>query len=273
MIGKDRAKEIYNESLDNLKRAYAAHKSNGKKTPILLIVGDTEEPSMFAKLKIKDFAKAEIEAVYGYTKPINGIIKIEFPFPSYYTEDMQRIFSFEFPNKHIDNFSIIDSYTFDVDHLTDVNMLFNAAYGDNALIPCTSRSVLRILSESDYNVSGKNIVVLGRSYNVTTPLSLALIKDGATVSVLNSHTPKEDMERLCKNADVIISATGRENIITADLVKENAIVIDVGGGDVDYENVKNVTPNVTPPTGIAGVITRAMVMESFIKYMEIAKKG
>ncbi len=143
--------------------------------------------------------------------------------------------------------------------------------GRPQLAPCTPLGVMKILDHSGIGVEGRHAVVIGRSSIVGKPLALMLIAGGATVTVCNSKTP--DLGVFTRSADILISATGRPRLVTADMVKPGAVVIDVGinrlpdgkfVGDVDYEAVKEKVAAITPVPGGVGPMTIAMLLSNTV---------
>ncbi|XP_058120359.1 bifunctional methylenetetrahydrofolate dehydrogenase/cyclohydrolase, mitochondrial isoform X1 [Anopheles ziemanni] len=156
----------------------------------------------------------------------------------------------------------------------------------NTLIPCTPLGVQELIKRADIETFGKNAVVVGRSKNVGMPIAMLLHADGrndtcamdATVTICHRFTPPEELKRFCRLADIIVTATGVPGLITADMVKEGAAVIDVGitrvndpatgktklVGDVDFENVRKVAGYITPVPGGVGPMTVAMLMKNTV---------
>lgn len=162
----------------------------------------------------------------------------------------------------------------DVEGVSDENFgkLFK---GDtNVNIPCTSRSVMEILDFYNINLEGKNVVVVGRSNIVGKPLIPQLLNKNATVTVCHSRT--KNMSEILKKADVVIVAVGNINFLQKDMIKDDAIVIDVGTnyvngkvvGDVDFENVKDKAFAITPVPGGVGIVTNALLIENIIASAE-----
>ena len=162
----------------------------------------------------------------------------------------------------------------DVEGVSDENFgkLFK---GDtNVNIPCTSRSVMEILDFYNINLEGKNVVVVGRSNIVGKPLIPQLLNKNATVTVCHSRT--KNMSEILKRADVVIVAVGNINFLQKDMIKDDAIVIDVGTnyvngkvvGDVDFENVKDKAFAITPVPGGVGIVTNALLIENIIASAE-----
>lgn len=178
--------------------------------------------------------------------------------------------------KHINENNIIKSISAekDVDGFTAQNTgdLLNGI--TPKAYPCTPKGVMKLLKEYNIELQGKHAVVVGRSNIVGKPLAIMLLNEHATVTVCHSRT--KDLKGITKQADILVSAVGKK-IIFKDMVKENAVVIDVGifkdennktTGDVDFENVKEVASYITPvPKGV-GPMTIACLMENTIELFE-----
>lgn len=141
--------------------------------------------------------------------------------------------------------------------------------GDFAFLPCTPAGVMELIDSTCVDVSGKSCVVIGRSNIVGKPMSMLLLHRNGTVTVCHSKT--KNLAEICKNADILVAAVGRANFVTADMVKDGAVVIDVGMnrlengklcGDVDFENVEKKASYITPVPGGVGPMTIAMLMKN-----------
>ena len=135
-----------------------------------------------------------------------------------------------------------------------------------AMVPCTPAGVMELLREAEVDLDGARAVVIGRSILVGKPLVQLLLASNATVTQCHSHT--RDLAAVCREADVIVAAAGRPGLVTADMVSEGAVVIDVGTnrtdaglvGDVDFEGVRAKARAITPVPGGVGPMTRAMLL-------------
>ena len=143
--------------------------------------------------------------------------------------------------------------------------------GDPICWPCTPFGVMELLREYGISASGKHCVVLGRSNIVGKPMTLLLLRDNGTVTVCHSKTP--DLKEQCLKADILVAAVGKVNLVTADMVKEGAVVIDVAMnrdengklcGDVDYAAVSQKASYITPVPGGVGPMTRAILMKNVL---------
>lgn len=158
----------------------------------------------------------------------------------------------------------------DVDGLTSLNQgkLF---LGLNGIVPCTPKGIMHLFEKYNVDLTGKNAIVIGRSLLVGKPLSMLMLAKNATVTIAHSKT--KNLKELCLGMDVIVSAVGKPKMITADMVKEGAIVIDVGinrvhntlVGDVDYLSVCDKCARITPVPGGVGPMTIACLLENVVE--------
>ncbi|KAF0197408.1 MAG: 5 10-methylene-tetrahydrofolate dehydrogenase/methenyl tetrahydrofolate cyclohydrolase [Bacillota bacterium] len=185
---------------------------------------------------------------------VNGIL-VQMPLPSHL--DQMAIFGAVKREKDVDGF-----------HPTNIGLM-NLGFAE-ALIPCTPAGIMEMLKSIDYPLKGKHVVVVGRSNVVGKPLStLALLAD-ATVTTCHRHT--ENLAHFTRQADVLIVAVGKVNLITADMVKPGAVVIDVGTnrvgdklvGDVDYDAVATLASFITPVPGGVGPMTIALLLKNTV---------
>ena len=186
---------------------------------------------------------------------INGIL-LQSPIPN--GLDIQKAF------EKID-------YRKDVDGFNPINV-GKLTIGQDGFIPCTPYGIIKMLENYNIPIEGKNAVVIGRSNIVGKPLSQCLLRKHATVTIC--HSKSQNIKNVTKNADILISAVGKLNMVTEDMVKDGAVIIDVGmnrnengklAGDVDFENVKEKTSFITPVPGGLGPMTIAMLMNNVIK--------
>ena len=146
------------------------------------------------------------------------------------------------------------------------------AIGQGRLLPCTPAGVMELLKRYDISLASKDCVVIGKSNIVGKPLALMLLQAGATVTVCHSQT--RDLADICRRADIIVSAVGKEKLVTADMVKAGAVVVDVGinrnqegkvVGDVDFGPVEEKAGAITPVPGGIGPMTIAMLMKNVVQ--------
>jgi methylenetetrahydrofolate dehydrogenase (NADP+)/methenyltetrahydrofolate cyclohydrolase len=160
----------------------------------------------------------------------------------------------------------------DVDGFHPINVWKLSTNTFGSTVPCTPKGIVELLSRYDISVAGKNVVIAGRSNIVGKPLAQLLLNLDATVTVAHSKT--RDLPAITRGADILVSAVGRKNLITKDMVKKGAIVVDVGilrdengklCGDVDFENVKEVASYITPVPGGVGPMTIAMLLQNLLE--------
>lgn len=148
--------------------------------------------------------------------------------------------------------------------------------GRDGLTPCTPTGVLRILEHYGIEISGKNVVIVGRSFLVGRPQALLLIQKGADATVTIAHSRTKDLAAVCRGADIIVAAVGVPKLIGADHVSPGAVVIDVGinrtedglVGDVDFDAVNEIASAITPVPGGVGPMTVAMLMHNTVTAAE-----
>ena len=158
----------------------------------------------------------------------------------------------------------------DVDGLTDLNngMLF---HGKDTLYSCTPYGVMELLDRYDISVSGKNVVIVGRSDLVGKPMAMMMLDRDATVTVCHSKT--KNLKEFTKNADILVVAVGKPNLITEDMISDGVVILDVGinrtddglCGDVDFDSVKDKCSYITPVPGGVGQMTVAMLSKNVLK--------
>ncbi len=185
-------------------------------------------------------------------KDVNGIL-CQLPLPKHINED--KIIDAIAPEKDVDGFSAVN-----------VGRIWLGKY---EISPCTPMGVIELLDYYNIPLEGKNCVIVGRSNIVGKPMAALLLERNATVTVCHSRT--KDLASFTKNADLIVAAVGKANFITVDMVKEGAVVVDVGinrldngklGGDVDFEAVKEKASFITPVPGGCGPMTIAVLMKN-----------
>ncbi|MFV0255246.1 MAG: bifunctional 5,10-methylenetetrahydrofolate dehydrogenase/5,10-methenyltetrahydrofolate cyclohydrolase [Erysipelotrichaceae bacterium] len=176
------------------------------------------------------------------------------------------------PN-HIDSDKVLETvyYSKDVDGFHPINVA-NLYLNKECIKPCTPYGIVKMIESIDYDLSGKEVVMIGRSNIVGKPLASMLLHKNATVTICHSKT--KDLASVAKRADVLIVAMGKEKFITKDMVKPQAVVIDVGVnrmnngklcGDVDFDNVKDVAAYITPVPGGVGPMTITMLMHNTVE--------
>lgn len=183
---------------------------------------------------------------------VSGIL-VQVPLPKQVSE--QKILEAINPQKDVDGF-----------HPINIGKLY---IDEQTFVPCTPLGIMEILKHADIDLEGKNAVVIGRSHIVGQPVSKLLLQKNASVTIL--HSRSKDMASYLKDADVIVSAVGKPGLVTKDVVKEGAVIIDVGNtpdengklkGDVDYDAVKEIAGAITPVPGGVGPLTITMVLNN-----------
>jgi len=194
-------------------------------------------------------------------KAVNGIL-VQLPLP-----------------KHIDESKVllaIDSNK-DVDGFHPVNV-GKMVIGEETFLPCTPAGIIEMLKRTDVEISGKECVVIGRSNIVGKPMSMLMLKENATVTI--AHTRTKDLKEVTRRADILIAAIGKAKFVTADYVKEGAVIIDVGMdrdengklcGDVDFDSVSQVASAITPVPGGVGPMTVTMLLVNCLRSVELNK--
>src|SRR5687767_14202691 len=239
-----------------------------------ILVGDDPASAVYVRMKREDSAEVGIESFHhepgGDVAPeelaelirslnaddrVDGIL-LQLPLPDHLDQD-------EFVG-------LIDPAK-DVDGLTVANAGLLMHGREEAIVPCTPAGVMELLAAAEVELSGARAVVLGRSILVGKPLAQLLLAANATVTHCHSRT--RDLPAVCREADVLIAAVGSAGLVTADMVRDGAVVIDVGTnrtdaglvGDVDYEPVAAKAGAITPVQGGVGPMTRAMLLVNTLR--------
>lgn len=237
----------------------------------VILVGENPASQVYVRGKVRDCADCGI-ACFDYYLPnhtteeallalvaelndradVDGIL-CQLPLPKHITE--KKVLEAISPDKDVDAF-----------HPENMGRILR---GDPRFQPCTPAGVMELLHEYGVEIAGKHCVVVGRSNIVGKPMALLLLGENGTVTICHSRTP--DLKAQCLQADILVAAVGKVNLITADMVKEGAVVIDVAMnrnaegklcGDVDYAAVAEKASYITPVPGGVGPMTRAMLMEN-----------
>ncbi len=283
-------KAIAKDLRDQIKQEVADMVAAGKQRPGLatVLVGENPASQVYVKMKQKACAQLGIES-YGHTlnadasqeevealvkdlnanPAVNGIL-VQLPLPG-----------------HLDEERVLNAISLekDVDGFHPINIGRLAQKGREPLfVPCTPAGCIYLLDKMNVPIEGANAVVLGRSNIVGMPVALLLVGRNATVTICHSRT--KDLPGVCREADILIAAVGRAEMVKADWVKPGATVIDVGTnrvddpslekgyrltGDVDFDDVKEVAGAISPSPGGVGPMTIAMLLNNTLRSSKIAQ--
>ncbi len=273
--GKKIAADIRGELRE---RAVAFEERCGKKIGLaVVLVGQDPASQVYVKNKIKGCSEIGIRSFSHYLpdtatqaevlqlitelakdENVHGIL-VQLPLPNHL--DAKMLLAAIPPQKDVDGFG--------------AENIGKLALNETSTVACTPLGVMELLKRYDIPVKGKRAVVLGRSNIVGRPMAMLLLNADATVTVCHSAT--ENIREECKRADILIAAVGKPKFVTADMVKPDAVVIDVGinrdeggnlCGDVDFEAVRNVASYITPVPGGVGPMTIAMLLSNTVKAAE-----
>ena len=260
----------------------AALKASGVNPALsIILVGEDPASQVYTKHKVNDSTETGLQAtlerypadmsetdLLARIRALNGDpavhgILVQLPLPRHM--DSQKVIETISPAKDVDGF-----------HVASAGALMTGAPG---FWPCTPFGCMKMLESIGCDLRGKHAVVIGRSNIVGKPMAMMLLAKSATVTICHSAT--QDLGAITRQADVIVAAVGKRNLVTADMVKPGAIVIDVGmnrkedgklAGDVDFDGVKEVAGWITPVPGGVGPMTRAMLLVNTLEAAERAAK-
>ena len=245
MVGDDKAAKIY-------------VKNKSKACPEIGIKFE----EYFLGNDIKQEELIELIQKLNLDKSINGIL-LQSPIPK--SLDINEAFRIILPEKDVDGFNPIN--------------VGKLCLNQETFVSCTPYGIMKMFEEYDIDLTGKNVTILGRSNIVGKPLIQCCLNKNATVTVCHSKT--KDLKEHTKNADIVISAIGKAKFVTADMIKDGAVVIDVGinrdesgkiVGDVDFEKVSSKASYITPVPGGVGPMTIAMLMNNVIKATKLQNR-
>ena len=268
-------KTISQEIKDELKDKVAKLKAQGKQAALAVIqVGNDPASSVYVNNKKKACAYIGIESLayeleenisqeelltiideLNHNDMVNGIL-VQLPLPKHIDEE--AVIKSIAPEKDVDGF-----------HPETVG---NMCIGSKGFLPCTPAGVIQLLKRSNIEIEGKECVVIGRSNIVGKPMALLLLRENGTVTITHSRT--KDLKEITKRADILVAAIGKPKFVTAEYVKEGAVVIDVGihrnednklCGDVDFDDVVEKVSAITPVPGGVGPMTIAMLMNNCVE--------
>ena len=242
LVGDDAASQVY------VRNKVAACQAIGVHSRVYRLAADTPEQKVLEELKLLN-----------NDSEINGIL-VQLPLPKHIDED--KILETISPEKDVDGF-----------HKINVGAM---VIGRARFYPCTPHGVMKLLEYYGITIEGRHAVVVGRSNIVGKPMALMLLEKGATVSICNSKTP--DLASFTRQADIVVVAVGKSKVLSGDMIKPGAAVIDVGinrlpdgslTGDVDFESVREVAGFLTPVPGGVGPMTITMLLENTIRSSEM----
>ncbi|WP_248624145.1 bifunctional methylenetetrahydrofolate dehydrogenase/methenyltetrahydrofolate cyclohydrolase [Enterococcus cecorum] len=237
LVGEDPASQVY------VRNKERAANNIGMYSVVYRLPETTSEADLIAKIE-----------ELNHDDKVHGIL-VQLPLPKHINEDL--VLDTIDPAKDVDGF-----------HPMNLGNLFA---GKPTMIPCTPAGIMELIKLSGIDLAGKNAVIIGRSNIVGKPMAHLLLQANATVTICHSKT--KDLPKVAKQADVLVVAIGRANFVTADFVKEGAVVIDVGinrdennklTGDVKFDEVAPLTSYITPVPGGVGPMTITMLMRQTI---------
>ena len=245
----------------------------------VILVGENAASQVYVRNKVKSCAEVGMHSVLerydasmtevdllarvdalNHDASIHGIL-VQLPLPAHI--DANKVIEFISPAKDVDGF-----------HIASAGALM---VGQPGFWPCTPYGCMKMLESIGYSLRGKHAVVIGRSNIVGKPMAMMLLQQSATVTICHSATP--DLKAHTLQADVIVAAVGKRNIVTGDMVKPGAVVIDVGMnrndegklcGDVDFDGVSRVAGYITPVPGGVGPMTITMLLVNTLQAAESA---
>ena len=245
MVGNDSASAVYVKNKSN------ACKKTGIEFEEFLLPEETEEKELF-----------ELIEKLNKDNSVHGIL-LQSPIPKHI--DIEKAFNLISPEKDVDGFNAVN--------------VGNLTIGRDCFVSCTPYGVMRLLEEYNISVEGKRAVVIGRSNIVGKPMFQCLLAKNATVTICHSRT--KNLADVVKEADIVVAAIGKAEFITGDMIKEGAVVIDVGInrmedgkllGDVKFDEAEPKASYITPVPGGVGPMTIAMLVENVVKAAKNSKK-
>lgn len=269
-------KDISVKIKDQLKEEVSKIKETYPRLPklVVILVGDNQASQTYVRNKERgcqyigieseilrhDASFSEIELLQEINDlnnddTVDGIL-VQLPLPQHINEE--KVLDAIVPSKDVDGF-----------HPENVAKLF---LGQHSLVPCTPKGMMVLLEEINYDLAGKEVVIVGRSNIVGKPVALLCLQKNATVTIAHSQT--KDLKAVCSRADVLIAAIGKPKFFNHEYVKDGAVVLDVGinrdennklCGDVDFDDVKDKVSAITPVPGGIGPMTITMLMKNTIE--------
>ncbi|MFW5894496.1 MAG: bifunctional methylenetetrahydrofolate dehydrogenase/methenyltetrahydrofolate cyclohydrolase FolD [Bacillota bacterium] len=247
---------------------------------VVVLVGDNPASETYVRMKHKACEKAGIKSTaINKDASISEDELLELIHELNHDDDVHGILVQLPLPKHMDANKVINTiaYQKDVDGFHPMNIAA-LQIGTEGITPATPKGIMTLLDHTGIKLEGKNAVIIGRSNIVGKPVAQLLLKENATVTIAHSRT--RNLSELAASADVLVAAVGRPKMVTADMVKEGATVIDVGVnrvegklvGDVDFENVKDKAAYITPVPGGVGPMTIASLLENTVECFKSLEK-
>lgn len=266
--GKQIAQNVKDELKIKVQEFY--NKFNRQITLAVILVGENPASQVYVKNKIKATEYVGMKSLSFYLPENSTEEQVEETILNLAKDDSVDGILVQLPlPKHLDENKILSLIPAgkDVDGFLAENV-GNLMLGQDTTVACTPFGVLKMLKSSGVELCGKNAVVLGRSNIVGKPMAMLLLKENCTVTICHSKT--NNLDQICKNADILVAAIGKPKFVKANMVKEGAVVIDVGinrtenglVGDVDFDEVKDIVSQISPVPGGVGPMTIAMLLEN-----------
>ena len=220
----------------------------------VILLGDHPASQVYVRNKVAACEQVGIHKALNEDPKSHGIL-VQLPLPAHI--DAQRVIEAISPSKDVDGF-----------HISSAGALMT---GTKGFWPCTPYGCMKMLESIHYDLKGKHAVVIGRSNIVGKPMAMMLLQKNATVTICHSHT--KNLADLTRQADLIVAAVGIRNVLTKDMVKPGAVVLDVGMnrdelgklcGDVDFAGVSEVSSYITPVPGGVGPMTITMLLHNTV---------
>jgi len=263
--------------LQNLKTEIQKYIQQGKRAPRIdiLLVGDDYASQMYVNMKEKKALDLGISVnVHNFEKDINENDLLNLISQLNNDKSVDGIMVQLPMPEHINESEVLESIlpSKDVDGLTSTNLGKLFKNDSSAIAPATAKGVIKLLDNYDIKVDGKRAVVIGRGDISGLPIAAMLQNRNATITICHSHT--QNLKDICKDADILVSSTGRAEYINSEYVKNGSVVIDVGTnrnsegklvGDIDFNSVKDIAGYITPVPGGVGPMTIACLFDNLIE--------
>lgn len=277
LTGKEVTLKLEREILERIEKLYA---NNVVPTLGILRVGENPSDIAYEKSALKKAEKLGIKVEqYIVDSKITEEDLIRVIETINEDENVHGLLMFRPLPKHIDENRIRNTLAVskDLDGISDLALAGVFSGVGEGFTPCTADAAMKVLKYYNCTMKGRNAVVIGRSMVVGRPVAMMLMQENATVTICHTKTEKTALMDFCKKADIIVSSAGHIGTLTADMVKENQMIIDVGinfddqgkmTGDVDFEGVSQIVAGITPVPGGVGGVTTTLLMEHLVTAAE-----